>query len=101
MKNLRNIKHIFAIILISLFLLFGAFFVFGRDFFVPINYFLIYRSGKVDADGKNYKLIEDRRDIWQDMIYKPKLAPSDKIAVIAIDEKTLNYYNAKNNKIQV
>jgi class 3 adenylate cyclase len=75
MKNIRNLKHIFIIILISLFVLFGLIVLFSRDFTNAINGLFIYRT----TGG-----------IWQDYIYKHDLTPSKDIIIINIDDRTLN-----------
>lgn len=80
MKFLQNIKHIFIISVICLGLLFGSYFLLGRDFFVPINYFLMYRTGTNAG--------------FQDVIYKHKSEPSDAITIIEIDDATMNYYTS-------
>jgi CHASE2 domain-containing sensor protein len=79
MKNIRNLKHIFIIILISLFVLFGLIALFSRDFTNAINGLFIYRT----TGG-----------IWQDYIYKHDLTPSSDIVIINIDDRTLNEIQA-------
>lgn len=88
MKKIENIKHILIISLVTLFLIFGAFFTFASDFFVPINYFFIYRTGQISETNINERA-------WQDKIYKHTFTPSKNIVVVTIDEKTMNYYNSK------
>ena len=78
MRKLQNLKHIFVIILLSLGILFGFFMLFSQEFTNSINGFFIYRTSNT----------------WQDFIYKHKLVPSENIAIINIDEKTLNTLQA-------
>lgn len=80
MKFFQNIKHIFIISVICLGLLFGSYFLLGRDFFVPINYFFVYRTGSSAT--------------FQDAIYTHKSEPSDAITIIEIDDDTMNYYTS-------
>jgi CHASE2 domain-containing sensor protein len=78
MRKLQNLKHIFVIALLSLSILFGFFMLFSHEFTNSINGFFIYRT----------------TNTWQDYVYKHKLAPSENIAIINIDEKTLNTLQA-------
>lgn len=78
-KILRNIKHIFAIIVISLSMLFGSVMLFSGDFNSSINGFFLYRTGS---------------GTWQDYFHRHRLAPSKDIVIIKIDEKSLNAIQA-------
>lgn len=44
MKKLKNLKHIFAIIALSLTFLFGSIMIFSLEFQNAINGFFIYRT---------------------------------------------------------
>ena len=79
MKKLKNIKHIFIIIILSLIFLFGGILLFSKDFKNSINGFFIYRTWN---------------DSWQDTIYAHTLKPSKDIIIIKIDEKTLNNFQS-------
>ena len=79
MRKLKNLKHIFFIIILSLTVLFSLVMIFSRDFTNSINGFFIYRSGT---------------GIWQDTIYEHTLRASDDIVIINIDERTLNELQA-------
>jgi class 3 adenylate cyclase len=79
MKKTRNLKHIFAITLISLTLIFGSIMLFSLEFSNAINWFFVYRT----TGG-----------VWQDHIYQHHLTPSSDIAIIAIDEHTINTLQA-------
>lgn len=81
MKILKNIKHIFAIISLSLILLFTCILWLFSDFLTPINYFFTYRT-QINATS-------------QDLIYKHKSQASNNIVIVEIDEKTLNHYNSQ------
>lgn len=80
MKFLRNLKHIFAITALSLLIIFGSIYIFRDEFFHQINGFFIYRTGN---------------GVWQDYFHKQSLVPSGDIAIIKIDEKTLNTLQAE------
>lgn len=82
MQFLKNLKHIFFISLLSLAILFGSVLLLFSDFLVPMNYFLIYRTGA----GATF----------QDTIYTHSLEPSKNIVVVEIDEHTINTLQAKN-----
>jgi len=82
MQFLKNLKHIFAIAVLSLFILFASIFLFSEEFSNSINSFFIYRSGS---------------GVWQDKIYKPSLSPSSSIVLITIDDATLNQIQATSN----
>lgn len=75
MKKLRNLKHIFAIFVLSLLFVFGSILLFSRDFSNSLNGFFVYRT----TGG-----------VWQDYFHTHDLHPSSDIAIIAIDEQTLN-----------
>ena len=75
MKFFRNLKHIFAVTLISLSIIFSSIFIFGDEFTHSLSGFFVYRSG---------------HSAWQDRIYRHTLAPSQDIVIVKIDEKTLN-----------
>lgn len=76
MRKLKNLKHIFVIILISLSLIFGIIFMFADEVNDSINGFFIYRT----SGGT-----------WQDYFHVHTLRPSAKdIVIIKIDERTLN-----------
>ena len=77
MKFFRNLKHIFAVTLISLLIISSSVFVFGKEFTHALSGFFVYRTGG---------------DVWQDKIYRHTLTPSDDIVIVKIDEKTLNSY---------
>lgn len=55
------------------------FFFLLTDFFVPINNFLIYRTGTEEKDMP-----------WQDYIYKHKSYTSDNIIMIHVDQNSIN-----------
>jgi len=82
MQFAKNLKHIFFITAISLAMLFGAIFLFARDFHFLLNSFFIYRSG----DGA-----------WQDMLYTPHLSPSEDIVLVLVDEESVNALQAGND----
>jgi class 3 adenylate cyclase/CHASE2 domain-containing sensor protein len=82
MQFLKNLKHIFAIAVLSLFILFASIFLFSEEFSKSINSFFIYRSGS---------------GVWQDTVYKPWLSPSRSIVLITIDDATLNQIQATSN----
>lgn len=86
MKKIQNIKHIFIIIFIVFFLISVGFFGFLKNFLIPANYALIYRTGEQTQNQESKKS-------WQDYIYKHTFEPSKNIVVITIDEKTLNHYS--------
>ena len=79
MRKLKNLKHIFGIISLSVVILGTLMMMFARDFTNAINALFIYRT----TGG-----------IWQDRIYTHTLHPSENIALIKIDEKTLNSLQA-------
>lgn len=79
MKKLRNLKHILTISLLSLTLIFGSIMIFSAEFSSSINGFFVYRT----TSG-----------VWQDSIYQHHLTPSSDIAIIAIDERTINTLQA-------
>ena len=92
MKKLRNLKHIFAIFVLSLLFVFGSIMLFSRDFSNALNGFFVYRT----TGG-----------VWQDSIYKHAISPSylaenkhglpqTKIKIIKVDDESLNYLQANN-----
>ena len=86
MKKLRNLKHIFVIILISLTILFGYIMIFADEFNDGINGYFIYRT----SNGT-----------WQDIIHKHTLRPSaSDIVIIKIDERTLNGIQNNENDLK-
>ena len=86
MKKLRNLKHIFVIILISLTILFGYIMIFADEFDDGINGYFIYRT----SNGT-----------WQDIIHKHTLRPSaSDIVIIKIDERTLNGIQNNENDLK-
>lgn len=79
MYKLKNLKHIFAIWTIIVVLIFGVMRLLGNDFLVPVTQFFVYR----DAPFQNF-------------IYRHEWQPStDKIAIIKIDDNSLNEYQSK------
>ncbi len=83
MKNLRNLKHIFVIVSVVIFLLSGIIMLFAGNFVSSTNSFFLYRSGS---------------GTWQDKIYRyDNLRPSDEITLLLIDEKTINTLQGKGN----
>lgn len=94
MIKLWNFKHIFAIIGIVLILISSSILLFSKDFQTSLNYFFIYRSGCVSKEDF-WKL--DRHWDCFDRIYKHhKVAPSDQIVMVEVDEKTINQLQAYN-----
>ncbi len=83
MKFFRNLKHIFAVTLISLLIISSSVFVFGKEFTHALSGFFVYRTGG---------------DVWQDKIYRHTLTPSDDIVIVKIDEKTLNSFQAQSDQ---
>ncbi len=83
MKKLKNLKHIFAIALICLTLIFGSIMVFSLEFSNAINWFFVYRT----TGG-----------VWQDYFHTHTLRPSSDMAIIAIDEKTINTLQASGDQ---
>jgi hypothetical protein len=75
MKKLRNLKHIFAIFVLSLIFVFGSIILFSRDFSSALNGFFVYRT----TGG-----------VWQDYFHTHDLHPSSDIVIIAIDDTTIN-----------
>lgn len=76
MRKLKNLKHIFVIILISLSLMMGSIILFSDEFTESMNGFFVYRT----SGG-----------VWQDYFHTHDLHPSSKdIVIIKIDERTLN-----------
>ena len=67
MKFFRNLKHIFAVTLISLLIISSSVFVFGKEFTHALSGFFVYRTGG---------------DVWQDKIYRHTLTPSDDIVIV-------------------
>jgi class 3 adenylate cyclase len=83
MKKLRNLKHIFAITLISLTLIFGSIMLFSAEFSNAINWFFVYRT----TGG-----------VWQDYFHTHTLHPLSDIAIVAIDDKTINTLQASGDQ---
>jgi class 3 adenylate cyclase/CHASE2 domain-containing sensor protein len=81
MQKLRNLKHIFVVIVLSLSVVFGWILLFS-EFNNPINGFFIYRTGS---------------NQWQDNLYKHTIIPENDIAVIKIDNESLDALQAKWN----
>jgi class 3 adenylate cyclase/CHASE2 domain-containing sensor protein len=81
MQKLRNLKHIFVIIVLSLSAVFGSVFL-PKEYTNIFNGTFIYRTGE---------------DAWQDRLYTHTLRPSSDIAIIRIDNESLNAMQAKGN----
>lgn len=81
MQFTRNLKHIFAIWAITLTLIFGVVRLFGADFLIPITHFFVYRETGV-----------------QSKLYIYDFKPSKDIAIIAIDDASLNALQAKSDQ---
>ena len=81
MKFTRNLKHIFAIWTLVIISLFGVVRLFGADFLIPITHFFIYR----DAYPQN-------------SLYKYDFTPSKDIAIVKIDDASLNTLQAKSDQ---
>lgn len=81
MQFARNLKHIFAIWCIVMFLIFGVVRLFGADFFVPITHFFVYRETGM-----------------QSALYTYDFKPSKDIAIIKIDDASLNTLQAKTDQ---
>lgn len=86
MRKLKNLKHIFTIILISLVLIFTCIRLFTSEFTNAINGLFIYRTTGW---------------IWQDAIYRHTLNPNktQKIQIVAIDDATLDYFQSQNKDL--
>lgn len=78
MQKLRNLKHIFVVIVLSLLAAISV--ISSSQLNSLFNEIFIYRTGN---------------NAWQDTIYKHSLAPSNDIAIIRIDDTTLNKFRAK------
>lgn len=83
MKFFRNLKHIFAVTLISLSIISSSVFIFGTEFTHSLDGFFTYRTGN---------------GVWQDRIYRHTLAPSQDIVIVKIDEKTLNNLQSQSDQ---
>lgn len=83
MKKLRNLKHIFAIFVLSLLFVFGSIMLFSRDFSSSLNGFFVYRT----TGG-----------VWQDYFHTHDLRPSSNIVIVAIDDRTLNTLQATSDQ---
>lgn len=92
MKFFRNLKHIFAVSIVSLAMIFWSIYMFRSDFTNSLNGFFLYRTGN---------------SVWQDKIYKHTLSPiylpwtggalpMTQIKIIKIDDDSLNYLQSKN-----
>ena len=81
MQFIRNLKHIFAIWAITLTLIFGVVRLFGADFLIPITHFFIYRETGI-----------------QSKLYTYHFKPSTDIAIIKIDDASLNALQAKSDQ---
>ncbi len=80
MQFARNLKHIFfASILVSA-MIFWLVRFFGANFLIPVTHFFVYQEGNP----------------WLDKLYKYHFTPSDEIAIITIDDVTLNMFQNKN-----
>lgn len=94
MQILKNLKHIFFIIVLALTLLFGGVLLLGRDFLFPINGYFIYRTGDVtEYHGEE----EKTHTIWQDNIYRHTLTPSENIVLVTIDDASINALQVRHN----
>jgi class 3 adenylate cyclase/CHASE2 domain-containing sensor protein len=91
MKFFRNLKHIFAVSIVSLGMIFWSIYIFQDDFTHSLNGFFLYRTG-------NW--------VWQDTVYKHTLSPTylpwtpgtipmTQIKIINIDEDSLNYLQSQ------
>lgn len=76
---LKHIKHLVVIIVIATALLFGYMMLFTGEFSNSLNGFFLYRTGN---------------GVWQDYFHKHTLKPSDNIALITIDDRTINSLQA-------
>jgi class 3 adenylate cyclase/CHASE2 domain-containing sensor protein len=88
MKKLKHLQHILVTSMLSLTILFGSIMMFSGEFSNSINGFFIYRTG-TGITGT---------PVWQDRIYMHTLRPSDSIALITIDEATLNEFQSKTDQ---
>lgn len=80
MQFVRNLKHIFAIWCITLIALFGVVGLFGKDFLIPITHFFIYRETGI-----------------QSSLYPYHFTPSKNIAIVKIDDASLNSLQAESD----
>lgn len=76
---LRNLKHILFIAVLSIGLILWSEWLFHREFSNALNAFFTYRTGN---------------GVWQDKIYTHLLRPSDNIAIIKIDNESINALQA-------
>lgn len=82
MHILKNLKHIFAIWVIVVILIFGVMRLLGADFLIPVTQFFVYR----DAPFQNF-------------LYRHEWKPStDKIVIIKIDDNSLNQMQANSDR---
>ncbi len=82
MQKLRNLKHIFVVIILALSAVFA-------NHYLPKEYTNIFNGTFIYRTGEN---------AWQDKIYAHTLRPSKKdIAIIRIDNESLNALQAKGN----
>jgi class 3 adenylate cyclase/CHASE2 domain-containing sensor protein len=87
-KKLKHLQHILVTSMLSLTILFGSIMMFSGEFSNSINWFFVYRTG-TGVTGT---------PVWQDMIYTHTLEPSGNIALITIDEATLNEFQSKSDQ---
>lgn len=80
MQFARNLKHIFFASILVSFMIFGLVRFFGASFLLPITHFFIYQEGNT----------------WLDRFYKYQFTPSKEIAIITIDDATLNTLQKRN-----
>ncbi len=81
MQKLKNLKHIFAIWVIVMALIFGVMRLFWSEFFVQFTHLITYR----DAPFQNFLYTYD----WK---------PSKDIVIIKIDDKSLNVLQAQSSQ---
>ncbi len=81
MQFSRNLKHILVIAMITLFAIFGVMRLFGSTFSIPITHFFVYRENIAPLN-------------W---LYTYHFRPSPDIAIIKIDDTTLNTLQAKSD----
>lgn len=82
MQKLRNLKHIFVVMILALSLVFSSVFL-PKEYTNIFNGTFTYRTGQ---------------STWQDTLYKHTIRPSKKdIVIIRIDNESLNALQAKGN----
>jgi CHASE2 domain len=81
MQYKKNLKHICIISLFTLLSIWGVMRIFGADFSVPITHFFVYREGSPLLDR----------------LYRYRFTPSRDIAIIKIDDVSLNTLQAKSD----